>query len=481
MSTKVNPKAEEVAKEQAAAIKAAGPNQRPQMSEKALAEAEENMEKSMMSLISDGRFFSSLLLNMRREFTNRIATLGVNVTDEVNLFINPYFFNALSLDEQVEVLKHECYHVINNHFARFRDLEPQIFETTGERSLADVYAKQQNASILNQAADYAINEYLPKLPQNFKMFNPDGTAQMNPEKLPNGQPNPNFGKPLEGNCLWVKDLRKKVPNTQHQQQLEYYYEILKKKQEEDKKNGKGQGQGGQGEGEMTLDDHSIWHEGDQTQDQITDKVKQVVNKAAEQCDDREMGSLGADIRQAIENLNHVPRDWRQDVQRFVARTAEIVIESTRKKRNRRYGIVYPGQLIFPKLHLAIGIDTSGSVRDEELQQFFTEMSRLHKMEIILTVIECDTKVHKVYKFDPKKPFEVAGRGGTSFKPVFDKCNELEVDGLIYFTDGECCDEGVKKPKYQVLWAVTGDKKRLDYVPYKWGARTHIEVKKKVKV
>lgn len=479
MSTKVNPKAEEVAKEQAAAIKAAGPQKPPPVPEKEMALAQDNLESALMVLIADGRFFSSLLLNMRREFTNRLATLGVNVTDEVNLFINPFFFNALTRKEQVEVLKHECYHVINNHFARFRDLEPQIFETTGERSLKDIYEKQQNASLLNQAADYAINEYLPDLPKNFKMFNPDGTTQMHPDVLPDGKPNPDAGKHLEGNCLWVKDLQKKIPHVAHQQQLEYYYEFLKQQQEKDKQNGKGQGQSGQGQ--MTLDDHSIWHEGDATQDQITDKVKQAVNKAVENCDDREMGSLPGDVRQAIANLNHIPRDWRQDVQRFVARTAEIVIEASRKKRNRRYGIIYPGQLIFPKLHLAIGIDTSGSVRDEELEQFFTEMGRLHKMEIILTIIECDTKVNKVYKFDPKKPFQVHGRGGTSFKPVFDECDKLEVDGLIYFTDGECCDEGVKKPKYQVLWAVTGDKKRLDYIPYRWGGRTHIEVRKKVKV
>jgi len=479
MSTKVNPKAEKVAKEQAAAIKAAGPAKPPVLSEKDLGEANENLEKALMVLISDGRFFSSLLMNMRREFTNKLSTLGVNVTDEVNLYINPYFFNALTQIERVEVLKHECYHVINNHFARFRDLEPQIFDTNNEQSIADRYAKQQNASLLNQAADYAINEYLPELPKNFKMFSPDGTLQIQPDTFADGKPNPDAGKPMEGNCLWVKDLQKQIPSVQHQQLTEYYYEILKQKQEKDKQNGKGQGQDGQGQ--MTLDDHSIWHEGDATQDQITDKVKQVVNKAVENCDDREMGSLPADVRQAIANLNHIPRDWRQDVQRFVARTAEIVIEATRKKRNRRYGIIYPGQLIFPKLHLAVGIDTSGSVQDEELQQFFTEMSRLHKMEIVITVIECDTKVHKVYKFDPKKPFEVHGRGGTSFKPVFDKCDELEVDGLIYFTDGECYDEGVKKPKYQVLWAVCGNKDRIKRLPYVWGARTHIEVRKKVRV
>lgn len=459
---------EQAAPKQAAAL--------PPIPAAVLEEAAENLEKTLMSIIHEGRFFSTLLLNFRREFTNRLPTLGVNVTDEVNLYINPYFFNILTHVERVEVMKHECYHVINNHFARFRDLEPQIYENPEERSIMDRIEDMMNASTLNQAADYAINEYLPNLPKDVKMFSPDGQMVVEPATLPDGQPNPNAGKPSTGRLLFVDDLKKKIPHVANQQNLEYYYEFLKQQQEKDNKNGKGQG-GGQKF--MVLDDHSIWHEGDATQDQITEKVKQVVNKAVEQAGEREMGNLPADIRQAIEKLNHVPRDWRQDVQRFVARTAEILIEASRKKRNRRYGIIYPGFITYPKLHLAIGVDSSGSVNDEELNQFFAEMGRLHNMEIVLTVIECDTRVTGVYKFDPKKPFLVNGRGGTSFKPVFEECEKLEVDGLIYFTDGECCDEGIKRPRYPVLWALVGGKHRKP--PYSWGARTHIEVKKKVNV
>jgi predicted metal-dependent peptidase len=458
--------------------------QLPPIPEKVLALAAENLESAIMKIIHEGRFFSNLLLNFRREFTNKLPTLGVNVTDEVNLFINPYFFNSMSPIERVEVLKHECYHVINNHFVRFRDLEPQIFDVK-ERTHQERKNDQESASVLNKAADYAINEYLPLLPKDMKMFTPAGELIVQPETFADGKPNPDAGKPLTGTPLLVKDLKKQIPHILEQQSLEYYYEFLKQQQEKDKQKGGGGGGGGWGSGggggggPMTIDDHSIWHESDATEDQITDKVKAVVNKALEATPDREKGNLSMDIQQAIAALNHVPRDWRQDVQRFVARTAEIIIDSSRKRRNRRYGILYPGIVTFPKLHIAIGIDSSGSVHDDELNQFFAEMGRLHNMEIVLTVIECDTKVNGVYKFDPKKPFLTNGRGGTSFKPVFEECDNLEVDGLIYFTDGECWDEGIKKPKYPVLWALVGGKTRQP--PYKWGGRTYIEVKKKVHV
>lgn len=448
-----------------------------------LLKATENLEAAIMSMIFEGRFFSTIVLNMRREFTNRIPTLGVNVTDEINLFINPYFFNSLNLEERVAILHHECYHVINNHFARMRDLEPQIFEGKKERTLKDAIQNQVHASLLNSAADYAINEYIPKLPKKLKMFEPDGKLMVEPETKEDGSKNPRAGKPSIGRPLLVNDLKKKLPEVKNKETLEYYYEWLKtdegKKALENLKIVLQDGKGNEDGRGMTLDDHSLWHEGDATQDQITEKVKQVVNNAAEAAGEREIGSLPVEVKQAIEALNHVPRDWRQDVQRFVARTAEILIDSSRKKRNRRYGIIYPGFITYPKLHLAVGIDSSGSVRDEELTQFFAELGRLHKMEIILTIIECDTQVNGVYKFDAKKPFLIHGRGGTSFKPVFEECEKLDVDGLIYFTDMECYDEGIKKPKYSVLWAIVGSKERKPI--YNWGSSTYIEVKKKVKV
>lgn len=444
------------------------------------------VEQAMMELIYNEPFFANLTLNMRREFTTKFPTLAVSVTDEVNLHINPYFFCNLTIPERVEILKHECLHVVNNHFVRFRDLEPQIYDKPEERGFAERLEDMTNCSTLNKAADYAINEYLPALPKKFNLFNKDGIKIVNPPVLQNGQPNPNAGKAVEGEPLLVNSLKKKIPHIHNTQNLEYYYEFLK--QEQDKQNqqgqvqpqsGQGKPQAGQGQpqsGPMTMDDHSVWHESPLTEDEITDKVKEMVNKAVEQTGDRQMGRVHAGILQSITDLNHIPKDWRQDIQRFVARASEILIESSRKRRNRRYGILYAGNIVYPKLHLVNIIDASGSVNDEECTQFWAEMARIYKMNIKLTIIEHDTKVNAQYLFDPKKPFKLHGRGGTSFKDAYAAAAELDVDGIIHFTDGGCYDEGIKKPKVPVLWALTGG----GQAPYKWGARTKIEVKKKVR-
>lgn len=449
-----------------------------------ISDAQNALEEAMMELIHTEQFYANLTLNMRREFSTKYPTLAVSVTDEINLHINPYFFKSLSIPERIDVIKHECLHVINNHFVRFQDLEPQIYDNPQGRTLADRLNDQKDASTLNYAADYAINEYLPNLPKNgINLFDEKGDRITYPPGTKDDKGNDLSGKPVEGKLLFVNDLKKQHPSTLNEQNFEYYYEILKKEEEKNKdKNGEGQGQG---QGGMTLDDHGSWHETNATAEQITEKVKEVVNKAVEQTSQKDMGNVPGGVMQAIQNLNHVPKDWRQDIQRFVARTTELLIETTRKKRNRRYGIIFPGYKILPKLKIAIGLDTSGSVGDEELAQFHSEICRLHNMGIDLHIIECDTQVNQVYKFDPKKEFKVVGRGGTAFKPVFDEAAKLEIDGLIYMTDGECYGENIPVPKFTVLWALTPPF-HVQYLP-KWynsgtkaAKHTKIEIKKRAR-
>lgn len=476
-------------------------NQGTPISQTTMADAQTALEEAMMELIHSEPFYANLTLNMRREFTTKFPTLAVNVTDEINLFINPFFFMHLSIPERVEVIKHECLHVINNHMVRFRDLEPQIYDDNKTRSMGERMNAMQTASVLNQAADYAVNEYLPKLPKNgVKMFDKDGNAMVYPPGTTDDKGKDVSGKEVEGKLLFVNDLKKQHPSVLNEQNFEYYYEILKKEQEKQKGKGQQDQQGGQGQGQgqpqpgngqpqpgsgMTLDDHSAWHESDATEDQITEKVKEMVNKAVEQTSAKDMGNVPGHIVKAIHDLNHVPKDWRQDIQRFVARTTEILIETTRKKRNRRYGVVFPGYKIQPKLKIAVGLDTSGSVGDEELTQFHSEICRLHNMGIDILVIECDTRVNQVYTFDPKKEFKVMGRGGTAFAPMFAEADKHEIDGLIYMTDGECWGEKIPTPKYTVLWALTPPF-NAQHLPkwYNGGTKaaphTKIEIRKRVR-
>jgi predicted metal-dependent peptidase len=411
---------------------------------------------------------------MARHYTTDIPTLGVNVTDKVNLYVNPYFWDSLSLKEQVDVLKHECYHVVNNHFVRFRDLEPQVFDSN-KKSFQEKIEAMEKASLCNQAADFAINEMLVNLPKQLKMFDKNGQVITYPEfstdENGNKIPHPEAGQPILGKPCLVDNLKVdlKNPNILNDQHLEYYYEILKQNNEQN---------GGGNSSQMVLDDHSLWGEGTQDEEFINEKIKQTVSKAVEQSGGREAGKIPSDILSLIDALFHKAKDWKNDLQKFAAKTSEIVVETSRKCRNRRYGVIYPGSKVYPKLHLAVVIDTSGSITEDELTQFVAEIDRMTKNNVKVTVIECDAEVQNTYDFEKikcLKNLKLTGRGGTMFQPAFDKATSLDIDGLIYLTDGVNGDHStLKKPKYPVMWAILKGYSK----PYDWGFHTEIKVQKK---
>ena len=429
------------------------------------------LEKTIIDLILTEPFFAHVLMGMRKEFTTSIATAGVNVTSQVNLYANPFFFCALAPLERKDLVKHEVYHVLHNHFVRFRDAEKELVKKD-KWTIVDNYSYKEKHEHFNIAADAAINQYLPNLAKEFRLFNADGSVLTVPteiedadgNKIPN--PSPRAGQLETGTAVSLEYLQKIIPDIRALETTEYYYARIRDHAEKNPM-----------PITIGIDDHSLWEQGGyEDTDRITQKVCELVNDAREKTP---AGKIPINIRSAIEALNHVPRDWRQDIQRFSARCSETLVESTRKRRNRRYGILYPGTKIFPKLKLVAALDTSASVSVDELAQFHAELCRLHALGVTLTIIECDAAVHNTpYTFDPKKPFEIHGGGGTAFAPVFEyiKTNKLEVDGLIYFTDGGCSDSELKRPSYPVLWALTPPFTLPDFIQF--GAKTKIEVSKK---
>lgn len=118
----------------------------------------------------------------------------------------------------------------------------------------------------------------------------------------------------------------------------------------------------------------------------------------------------------------------------------------------------------------IAIDTSGSCKEELVQQFLnttyeilkSKESFFKKMDI--HIVECDAKIQKDIVIHSQEElqqyidcFEIKGFGGTDFRPVFEyieqqklKKNLLRLKGLIYFTDG-CGIYPKKKPDYDVAF------------------------------
>lgn len=141
------------------------------------------------------------------------------------------------------------------------------------------------------------------------------------------------------------------------------------------------------------------------------------------------------------------------------------VESNKKKtitrRNRRQPerLDLRGQLRNHKAEIAVAVDISGSMSQEEFNQAIKEVLHIVKnYNHEITLIECDDQIRRAYKV--KSVRDVQERrcvsGGTRFTPVFDYANKKNINLLIYFTDGKGEEKLQVIPRgYKVLWVISG--------------------------
>lgn len=374
----------------------------------------EQFQEAITVLLLKQPFYASLLLQMEREFSDRIPTAGVYVKNKIHLTINPEFFNSLTVLERVAVLMHECGHVINNHFARYKNFDPKLF---------------------NIAADIAINQLIPGIPQEFTVK----------------------GEKCKTATIQNYSQFKLVPN----ETTENYYATLFKnaKKITIKVGGHGEGQPQDGQ---TLDDHEIWKEGSGNKTLVHNVVKNAVNNAYKQAIARQHGNIPAEVERLIQELNKSQLDWKSILRRFVANSSECYVVDTRKRRNRRFGVYYPGSKVESKLNVVEINDTSGSMSEEQLSEIYNELVGMARQQVKITSIDCDAKVHDVRKFDSRVKPKFKGGGGTCMSPALTEAMKHSPDCIIVFTDGYIPDP--IKVSVPVLWVITGENKDFK-VPY----------------
>jgi len=363
------------------------------------------------------RFYGNFVASFRKIPTNKIPTMGVSITDGVNLYYNPEFIEANNVEFLKEVVIHECRHIMNLHPFRFNELG----------------VEDKEMRTYNIATDATINYDL---------------------------------KALHDMGVTVDRLKKEIKEDVLDHQLsEYYFYKIKREQKRREENGEGEGQFGD-----SIDDHSMWSESSEISEET---AKQIVKRGMEDAIEKSggAGNVPQEVQESLNSLRKSSVNWKSLLRRFVARTKRYSKEGTRKRRNRRYGIMQPGKRKKPQVTLAIGIDTSGSVANAELEQFFGEIERIHKEGIAVKIIEADCRVNAVYDYNPKKSIEIHGRGGTEYSPAIEKAMELEVDGMIYFGDGDIFGETVTKPKFPMLWAMV----RGNKAPVNWVFTCNVEV------
>ena len=189
----------------------------------------------------------------------------------------------------------------------------------------------------------------------------------------------------------------------------------------------------------SLDDHDGFGEADgTTQDIAKERMKDTLKKAAEEAEKaRNWGTVSSSMRQDILDRIQTKIDWRKVLRYFVKTSQRADKRSTPRRLNKRYPRVHPGKRVRRQAKIAISIDQSGSVDDQMLAAFFSELNKLAEIAEF-TVIPFDTRVaeDKVYtwKKGQSKKTERVLAGGTCFNAPTKYVNERGFDGHIVLTD-----------------------------------------------
>ena len=418
---------------------------------------QQDVAKAGRTLMLKEPFYGYFLVGLNKEFSKSIPTACV-AKDGINikLVVNPEYYDKQDTNTKVAILKHELLHVAFEHLGMFEDFKDK--------------------QLLNVAADLEINQYIE---DHWKGETWEGLEIENGEfkgvKLP----------PKAGTRKYYELLQTELDEYDKQQQQQGQGQGQGQgcgggqgegEGEGDGKGsgsgtgeGKGQGQGGGGNesfaewfrGQGHADEHSLWEEFENMSEAEKKLIKKQIDhqmkEVAEQVQ-RSRGTIPGELSSYINKLfekTEAVIDWKSYLRRFGARASKIETKKTRKKPNIRFGSG-PAIKINPKRKTLVAIDTSGSVSDQDLVEFFQEIEHIFKSGVEITIMECDSYVHRTYEYKGLKQdvLRISGRGGTSFDPVMDEILKApgKYQNLLYLTDGYA-PAPIKVPLIPILWVI----------------------------
>ena len=387
------------------------------------AKRSEKLTESISALLVQQPFFASLLLDLLEIHEAKTlpsgANLGVAATDGKILWINPETFGGFTIHERIGILVHEIMHVILQHSSRARG-----YMQLGVGPDLSPFSRKK----WNHAADYVINAYLTA--NNFKL--PLGSLQ-------NSQ--------ITGDDI-VDGVYLKLPD-------------------------------------MDEDESDGWDQHEPMPDNVEENkpaVQAAVRKAEEI---KKMMGKGAGLSERqIGDICEPQITWSEHLRKSIITVTRGSDTYTWAKPNRRRlavppHIYWPGRAGHKGPHIAVEIDTSGSISDAELRTFMGELSGIlaDVNPEMVYVMYVDDKLFndEVIEIDDVNDLEnvakkSGGGGGTDMTVVFEviKERELPAETVIILTDGYTPwgeDSGIP-----TIWCITSES-----VIAPWGTTVHVKI------
>lgn len=416
------------------------------------------LEKDITALIYQDTFVSTLALMVEIDFfylekDNNFTKVRIstNKSYEVRilLLINTYTFSKLDPSLRINFLKKEMYHLALQHLLRVK--------------------KFSNKLIAHTAANLVIWDML---------F--EGSKS---------EVDSTFGK-VSSRFISASSLGISSEVTKNKPSLEEYYKIIESLIKDDPdKITSAFGVSGEEQSELEEEGLNDWGvEDSESEDMlaleglISDAITTMVNKASNTNPGNVPGQILSFLKKK-EAANKV-KSWKQisaeysgknNYKKKTSDERRHISLKSKSKRGLKYSRLYKNSsgIIKEKVPslIAVAIDVSGSVSDEEIQEIYSHLDYIqsaYNTKILIT--QFDAKVKSEFKeYSNKNKIEVLGRGGTVFQPVVDlfyktkeKNKRYKIKSLFIFTDGEAEPAKVRHTK-DVVYVLTNKNNVDNYV------------------
>lgn len=429
------------------------------MSDTKYVSVDERWEYLVTSMILGDPFIHQFVIMMTKEPDERIQTMGVRINNAmIELVYSPTFLAKLTDSEVRWVLVHEILHIVFHHCTVRGSTDPRM------------------QHLDNIAADLAINQLIPDTGYILK-------------------PREEVIKPYFPKALGFAEKLSK----------EQYFQLLLKEEQENKDKNKnkdkgqgsgdsddsgdpndsgdpgdtdGQGQGKPGIGDKSdpinskgdlVDNHEGWTEAEAEiiDEIIRNKVDQMSKSS------KSWGNVTGGIKEMIMAAQRPQIAWWRILREYLGLFSTTKRESTMKRPNRRYGYPFPG---VKRLHvdkILCCVDTSGSMSDDSLRKFLSEINRMTETHPVdLVVFDVGIQQGPIPFTKKRKTFAFQGRGGTSFEAIMKLASEGGYKCMVILTDGEASATKYPKGVKDVIWClVDGGQPPVD-----WGRRIQIKEK-----
>jgi predicted metal-dependent peptidase len=397
-------------------------------------------------LILEKPFLGALVLRLPMHAANP-DWCPTTATDARAFYYNPEYIGALSLDQTQFMLAHEALHCALSHFARRQHRVKHRWDLACDYAINpllidDGLKPPPNALVMPMYKGMTAEEIYPLIDEN------DDSETLDRHAYDNEQSSQGASSGLREDQLETPPPPRE-PDT-----------------------------GDQGQGRDARPDPERGGQASEPppltpdeQDTLSVQWQQRMAGAAQQA--MQAGKLGGELARMIDHLLQPQLPWRMLLARYM--TAAARDDYSYMRPSRRQGDFILPSLRNHQLDMVVAVDTSGSIKDDEIEEFIAEVDALKgQVRARVTFLPCDAALCEgaPWVFDPweefRRPEAIHGGGGTSFLPVFAWVDRqgIRPDLVVYFTDAQG-EFPATEPAYPVIWLVKGKSK----VP--WGQRIQL--------